>query len=42
MRGWGLFFMKNLVDEFEIRQLPEGGNLVIMASYRRNNMQAEE
>ncbi|MBZ0310195.1 MAG: SpoIIE family protein phosphatase, partial [Anaerolineae bacterium] len=33
MRGWGLFFMQNLMDEFEIRYLPEGGNVIHMVSY---------
>lgn len=36
MRGWGLFFMKNLVDQLEIKRLPEGGNLVFMSSYMRS------
>jgi anti-sigma regulatory factor (Ser/Thr protein kinase) len=31
MRGWGLFLISNLMDEFEIEHLPEGGNLVQMA-----------
>jgi serine/threonine-protein kinase RsbW len=33
MRGWGMFFIKNLVDEMEITRLPEGGNQVRMALY---------
>ncbi|NJL92315.1 MAG: ATP-binding protein [Anaerolineae bacterium] len=33
MRGWGLFFIKNLVDEFEILHLPDGGNLIKMVAY---------
>lgn len=42
MRGWGLFFMQSLMDEFEIRYLPEGGNVIHMTSYlkadgRENN-----
>ena len=32
-RGWGIFLIKNLVDEFEIAPLPKGGNLLRMASY---------
>ena len=35
MRGWGLFFIKNLVDVFEVKHLPEGGNQVLMVSYLR-------
>jgi len=30
MRGWGLFFMKNLIDVLEIRRLPSGENQVLM------------
>lgn len=30
MRGWGLFFMQNLVDNLEVNQLPHGGNEVFM------------
>ena len=37
MRGWGLFFIKNLVDVFEIKHLPEGGNQVLMVNYLRTN-----
>lgn len=33
MRGWGMFFIRNLVDEIEISRLPEGGNEVRMAIY---------
>ncbi len=33
MRGWGMFFIRNLVDEMEISRLPEGGNEVRMAIY---------
>jgi serine/threonine-protein kinase RsbW len=33
MRGWGMFFIKNLVDEMELRRLPDGGNEVRMAIY---------
>jgi serine/threonine-protein kinase RsbW len=35
MRGWGLFFIKNLVDVFEVKHLPEGGNQVLMVNYLR-------
>lgn len=31
MRGWGMFLIRNLVDEMEISRLPEGGNEVRMA-----------
>lgn len=37
MRGWGLFFMQNLMDEFEIRYLPEGGNVIHMTSYLKSD-----
>jgi serine/threonine-protein kinase RsbW len=33
MRGWGMFFIQNLVDEMEITRLPDGGNQVRMAIY---------
>jgi serine/threonine-protein kinase RsbW len=33
MRGWGMFFIKNLVDEMELRRLPDGSNEVRMAIY---------
>jgi|GEM_PF-626553 len=33
MRGWGLFFMKNLVDHFEINHLPDGQNEVTLICY---------
>ena len=29
-RGWGIFLIKNLVDEVEFESTPEGGNLVRM------------
>lgn len=32
-RGWGMFFIQNLMDEVEITELPEGGNLVKMTIY---------
>jgi serine/threonine-protein kinase RsbW len=32
-RGWGIFLIKNLVDEFEIETLPKQGNIVRMVSY---------
>jgi serine/threonine-protein kinase RsbW len=32
-RGWGLFLIKNLVDEFEINTLSKQGNIVRMVSY---------
>jgi serine/threonine-protein kinase RsbW len=32
-RGWGLFFIQNLMDEVEITKLPEGGNIVKMTIY---------
>ncbi len=33
MRGWGMFFIKSLVDEMEITRLPDGGNQIRMAIY---------
>ncbi len=30
MRGWGLFFIQNLMDHFEINHLPDGRNQVLM------------
>lgn len=33
MRGWGFFFIQNLVDEMEIVKLPDGGNEIRMALY---------
>ena len=32
-RGWGMFFIEQLVDEVEITRLPEGGNQVRMVIY---------
>jgi serine/threonine-protein kinase RsbW len=32
-RGWGMFFIQNLVDEMEITRLPGGGNQIRMAIY---------
>jgi serine phosphatase RsbU (regulator of sigma subunit)/anti-sigma regulatory factor (Ser/Thr protein kinase) len=34
MRGWGLYFIQHLVDRFEVRQLPDGGNRVLMVVYK--------
>lgn len=33
MRGWGMFFIRNLVDEMEIKRLPDGGNEIRMTIY---------
>lgn len=33
MRGWGFFFIQNLVDEMEIVKLPDGGNEIRMVIY---------
>jgi serine/threonine-protein kinase RsbW len=33
MRGWGMFLIRNLVDEMEITRLPDGGNQIRMALY---------
>ena len=32
-RGWGMFFISQLVDEVEITRLPQGGNQVRMVIY---------
>jgi anti-sigma regulatory factor (Ser/Thr protein kinase) len=32
-RGWGMFFIEQLVDEIEITRLPQGGNQVRMVIY---------
>lgn len=32
-RGWGMFFISQLMDEVEITRLPEGGNQVRMVIY---------
>ncbi|HLA42152.1 MAG TPA: SpoIIE family protein phosphatase [Aggregatilineales bacterium] len=37
LRGWGLFFIRNLMDVFEIKHLPEGGNQVFLVSYLPGN-----
>ena len=29
-RGWGVFLIKNLVDELEFKKVPEGGNVTRM------------
>lgn len=29
-RGWGMFLIKNLVDEVEMKQIPTGGNITRM------------
>lgn len=29
-RGWGMFLIKNLVDEVEFKKIPEGGNVTRM------------
>ena len=33
MRGWGMFFIKNLVDRMETVQLPDGGNQITMTLF---------
>jgi len=33
IRGFGMFFIENLVDEVEVTRLPEGGNMVRMVIY---------
>jgi serine/threonine-protein kinase RsbW len=34
-RGWGMFFISQMVDEVEITRLPNGGNQVKMIIYLR-------
>jgi serine/threonine-protein kinase RsbW len=34
-RGWGMFFISQMVDEVEITRLPNGGNQVKMVIYMR-------
>ena len=29
-RGWGMFLIKNLVDEVEMKKIPRGGNIIRM------------
>jgi len=29
-RGWGMFLIKNLVDEVEMKKIPRGGNVTRM------------
>jgi serine/threonine-protein kinase RsbW len=41
-RGWGMFFINQLVDEVEISRLPEGGNQVRMVIYLTPPDEAEE
>lgn len=36
-RGWGIFLIKNLVDEFEVDTLSKQGNIVRMVSYVESN-----
>jgi serine phosphatase RsbU (regulator of sigma subunit)/anti-sigma regulatory factor (Ser/Thr protein kinase) len=41
-RGWGMFFIQNLMDEVEITELPEGGNLVKMTIYLGTDKEDED
>jgi serine/threonine-protein kinase RsbW len=41
MRGWGMYFIQNLVDEMEITRLPDGGNEVRMTLYLARTSAAE-
>jgi serine/threonine-protein kinase RsbW len=34
-RGWGIFLMRNLVDEVKFERMPAGGNVVKMIVHRR-------
>lgn len=38
LRGWGMFFIKNLVDEMVISKLPNGGNEIRMTLYLKQAM----
>ena len=42
MRGWGMFFIKNLVDEMTITKLPDGGNEVRMTLYLKQAMASSD
>jgi len=43
-RGWGMFFITQLMDEVEISRLPEGGNQVKMVIYlqKEENQKKED
>lgn len=36
-RGWGLFLIKNLMDEVEIRSVPEKGNVLKIVLYLKSS-----
>ncbi len=36
-RGWGLFLIKNLMDEVEIKSAPKKGNVLKMVLYRKSS-----
>jgi serine phosphatase RsbU (regulator of sigma subunit)/anti-sigma regulatory factor (Ser/Thr protein kinase) len=41
-RGWGMFFIQSLMDEVEITELPEGGNVVKMTIYLGKDQAASD
>lgn len=41
-RGWGMFFISQMVDEVEITRLPNGGNRVKMVIFLRPPESADE
>jgi anti-sigma regulatory factor (Ser/Thr protein kinase) len=41
-RGWGMFFIAQMVDEVEISKLPNGGNQVKMTIYLRSPDQPKD
>ncbi|GAB4546374.1 MAG: hypothetical protein OHK0023_05900 [Anaerolineae bacterium] len=41
-RGWGMFFIKQLMDDVQIKRLPEGGNLVKMVIHLTQDNEAPQ
>jgi serine/threonine-protein kinase RsbW len=39
-RGWGLYLMQCLVDEFDIRQSPQGGNTICLRIKKQSCLQS--
>ncbi len=42
MRGWGMYFIKSLVDEMVITKLPDGGNEVRMTLYLKHAVPGDD
>ncbi|MBN1888816.1 MAG: ATP-binding protein [Thermoflexales bacterium] len=40
-RGWGIYLMQGLVDEFDIRQTPQGGNTICLRIKKDLSVQAQ-